>query len=215
MKKPILVTLLVMVGFALVGNSFRVSGAAQGPGIRREVPKTVQVFPSVRKTGNVESVDQRPIQFKLTTLPEDVVNLRTDSSAKAVTISTVMMPSIVGRRVKMSELQNGARPAGLSASISELGQSRRVSLVTREEKGQKTLIDLAVPEGVQVEITVGEETVYKGVPTSPVMVNRKKQVVGARQLETAYFMALGLNSTSGIRVGTGEKRVEIQPRSDH
>lgn len=213
MKKTIIIILFVVAAFGLAANSFKASGAAQAPGIRREVPKTIQTFPSVRKSGKAETLDQRPIQFKLSIVAEDVVNLRTDATAKAITLTTVMMPSIVGRRVKMSELQNGARPTGLTATQADLGQTRRVSLVTLEEKGQKTLIDLVVPEGVPVEIVFGEETVFKGVPTVPLMLCGKRQVPGARQFETAYFQSLALNSQSGIRTGTDGKRVEIQPRS--
>lgn len=215
MKKLLLIVLCLSAGLSLAATSFKAHGAAQSAGIRREVPKTVQVFPSVRKSGKVEIPDQRPIQFKLTTVPEDIVNLRVDSAAKAVTLSTTMMPSIVGRRLKLSELENGARPAGLTATQTDLGQARRVSLVTFEEKGQKTLVDLVVPDGVPVEIILGEETVYKGVPTSPVMFNGKRQIPGARQFETAYFQSLALNSQSGIRIGTDGKRIEVQPRSDH
>lgn len=209
---PIL--LCALAGFGLAANSFKAHGAAQFTGIRREVPKTVQAIPSVRKIGKTEVLDQRPIQFKLTTVAEDVVNLRTDATAKSVTISTVTMPTIVGRRVKLSELQNGARPAGLTATQADLGQTRRVSLVTFEQQGQKTLIDLAIPEGVPVEIILGGETVYKGTPTTPSMFCGKRQIPGARQFETAYFQALALNSKSGIRVGTEGNRIEIQPRTN-
>lgn len=214
MKKfiPIVICLVAVMGTA--ATSFKAQGARQAPGIRREVPKTVQTFPSVQKTAKGDVADIRPIQFKLTTVPEDVINLRADPAAKTVTVSTVSMPSIIGRRVKLSELQNGARPTGLTATQSDLGQSRRVSLVTVEEKGQKTLVDLCVPQGVPVEIVLGEETVFKGVPTSPLMFCGKRQVPGARQFETAFFQGLALNSKSGIRTGTEGNRVEIQPRSN-
>ena len=213
MKKLLSAGVITFACFGLVATHFQAQGQTKLTGIRREVPNTSQSFASTVKTAQGETLDRRPTQFKLTILPEDVVNLHADSQARSITISTVMMPNVTDRRVKMSELENGAKATGLSASEANLGELRQFSLVTLETKGQKTLVDISVPVGVPVEIILGDESAYKSIPETPVMLSGKKQIPGARQLESAYFEALMLNSKTGIRVGTPENRVEIQPKS--
>jgi hypothetical protein len=213
MKKILIGGLISLVCFGPTTSRFQAQAQTKITGIRRDVPNTAQSFSATVKTAQGETLDRRPTQFKLTILPDDVVNLHADSQAKSITISTVMMPNVTDRRVRMSELENGAKATGLSASEANLGESRQFSLITLETKGQKTLVDISVPVGVPVEIVLGDESVYKANPETPVMLCGKKQIPGARQLESAYFEALMLNSKTGIRVGTPENTVEIQPKS--
>ena len=213
MKKILIVGVITLACFGIAAKRFQTHAQTNGTGVRREVPKTTQSFPATVKTAQGDTTDRRPTQFKLTLLPDDVVNLHEDAETKTVTISTVMMPNVTDRRVRMSELESGARPTGLSASEANLGQSRRFSLVTMESKGQKNLIDISVPVGIPVDIVFGEESVYKGIPASPVMLSGKRQVPGANKFESAYFQALMLNSKTGVRVGSAGNRVEVQPRS--
>jgi hypothetical protein len=211
MKKSLL--LILLVGICLVGlmGIFPLPNlkAQDSPKPKSEVlARTTQIISS----DNGKDLAEKEVRFRLALQPDDIVNVIADPKVTSISIDSVQLPIIKGRKLMPSELKMVGTPTGIQAVNADFGTYRGVTMTTREVPGTKTLIFIRVPQKLKLEIrnSTSNLVYLSGRVTEPQMFVGKASLPGAHRFETAFLHALAWGSDTELRMKKEGKRTVLQ-----